>query len=75
MPARKKETQAQKNRITGAKKDISPKKPVKRKSSSKASAPAKAEKPAELLKKEINHFPIVGIGSSAGGLEALELFF
>ena len=27
------------------------------------------------LSKESNNFPIVGIGSSAGGLEALELFF
>ncbi|MFN4764606.1 chemotaxis protein CheB [Gillisia sp. Q332] len=34
--------------------------------------PKKSPKPSQ---KELNKFPIVGIGASAGGLEALELFF
>ena len=42
------------------------------KKSADKKAPKKATKPS---KKESGKFPIVGIGASAGGLEALELFF
>ena len=50
------------------------KKVTKKTVSQKDSYPAKTKKTVDLLK-EGNNFPIVGIGSSAGGLEALELFF
>ena len=46
------------------------KKSTKSKSSLKAASPAKAKNSVGVLK-ESNSFPIVGIGSSAGGLEAL----
>ena len=64
MPAKKKETQPHKK--TGSK-------VTKKAVAKKGSSPAKDKKSSNLLK-ESNIFPIVGIGSSAGGLEALELF-
>lgn len=75
MPTRKKETQPQKKpkkKVT--KKAVPQKNPIKSKSSQKALSREKAKKSAGVLK-ERNRFPVVGIGSSAGGLEALELFF
>jgi two-component system CheB/CheR fusion protein len=65
MSPRKKETQPQKK---------TRKKVTKKAVSQKDFSPAKAKKSAGILK-ERNRFPVVGIGSSAGGLEALELFF
>jgi len=75
MPARKKETQPRKipkKKVT--KKAAAKKNQIKSKSSLKAPSGEDAKKTAGVLK-ESNRFPIVGIGSSAGGLEALELFF
>jgi len=75
MPARKKETQPQKkSKKKVTKKAVQKKIPIKSKSSLKAHPGDVAKKTAGVLK-EGNRFPIVGIGSSAGGLEALELFF
>ncbi len=75
MPARKKETQPQKKPKKKVTKKATQKKiPIKSKSSLKAPSGEDAKKTAGVLKKS-NRFPIVGIGSSAGGLEALELFF
>ncbi len=75
MPARKKKTlppNKPKKKVT---KKVAPKKnQIKLKSSSKARLRESAEKTARVLK-ENSRFPIVGIGSSAGGLEALEIFF
>ena len=59
MPAKKKEAQ--------------PLKETRKKATKKSVSVATARKSAELLKDSKN-FPIVGIGSSAGGLEALEIF-
>ena len=73
MPAKKKEAQpAKKTRKIVTKKTVSQKKPLKSKSSQLAPPREKAKKSAAVLK-ENRSFPIVGIGSSAGGLEALEL--
>jgi two-component system CheB/CheR fusion protein len=73
MPARKKST-PQKKQQKKTQRTVTKKKPAKSKSLRKASAPEKAKKSAGVAKTGKN-FPIVGIGSSAGGLEALELFF
>ena len=70
-----KKTQPQKKpkkKVT--KKAVPQKNPIKSKSSQKALSREKAKKSTGVLK-ERNRFPVVGIGSSAGGLEALELFF
>ena len=75
MPARKKETQPPekpKKKIT--KKAAAKKKQTKSNSSPKASSGAKAKISAGVAKEHLR-LPVVGIGSSAGGLEALELFF
>jgi len=75
VAARKKETQPQKKPKKKVTKKAVPKKnTIKSKSSLKAPSRERAKKSAGVLK-ESNSFPIVGIGSSAGGLEALELFF
>ena len=75
MPAKKQETQPQKKSKKKVTKKAAPKKnQIKSKSSQNALSGEKAKKSAGVLK-ESNRFPIVGIGSSAGGLEALELFF
>ncbi|MGB5749409.1 MAG: chemotaxis protein CheB [Desulfobacterales bacterium] len=75
MPARKKETLPQKKaKKIATKKAVPKKKPIKSKSSPKAPSGESAKDSAGILK-ENSRFPIVGIGSSAGGLEALELFF
>jgi two-component system, chemotaxis family, CheB/CheR fusion protein len=58
-----------------------PKKPATKKKSAVKKKPAKQTKIAANTKKtlvkpkETNDFPIVGLGASAGGLEALEAFF
>ena len=75
MPAKKKETHPQKKpkkKVT--KKAVSKKNAIKSKSSPKPPSQDAAKKSARLSIENIS-FPIVGIGSSAGGLEALELFF
>ncbi len=59
MPAKKRETQ--------------PRKKTRKKAIKEAVSVATAKKSADLLI-ESNDFPIVGIGASAGGLEALEIF-
>ncbi len=73
MPAQKQSTPPKKQQKK-TQRTVSKKKTTKTKPSPKASAPEKAKKSADVLKAGKN-FPIVGIGSSAGGLEALELFF
>jgi two-component system CheB/CheR fusion protein len=73
MPAEKKSTPP-KTQQTATKRTVPQKKATKTKSSPKVSMPEKAKKPARLSKENVR-FPIVGIGASAGGLEALELFF
>ena len=73
MAAKKKETKTKKVLPTATKKTAAGKKPAKTGSSKKASAPVKIKKTAALPKDPAN-FPIVGIGASAGGLEALEIF-
>ncbi|MBT8368084.1 MAG: hypothetical protein KJP23_25600, partial [Deltaproteobacteria bacterium] len=73
MPAEKKSTPP-KTQQTATKRTVPKKKAAKTKSSPKVSTPEKAKKPARLSKENVS-FPIVGIGASAGGLEALELFF
>jgi two-component system CheB/CheR fusion protein len=71
MPAKKKETRSQQikkqksSKISGSKKSVT---------SAKA-ALASLKKSAPKPRKAHPDFPIVGIGASAGGLEALELFF
>ena len=61
MAARKKTTKPQKARKSAPKKKTAKKRP--------------APKPAAVSEKEARDFPIVGIGASAGGLEAIEGFF
>ena len=73
MPAEKKSTPP-KTQQTATQRTVPQKKAAKTKSSPKVSTPEKAKKPARLSKENVR-FPIVGIGASAGGLEALELFF
>ena len=57
------------------------KKPATKKKSAVKKNPAKQTKPASdadktmAKPKQANDFPIVGLGASAGGLEALEAFF
>jgi two-component system, chemotaxis family, CheB/CheR fusion protein len=65
---------AKKTRKKATKKAVHKKNPIKSKLSPKAQSQEKAKNSADALKETYN-FPIVGIGSSAGGLEALELFF
>ena len=65
MPARKNETHSPKK---------ARKKVTKKAVSGKDFSPAQDRKSSG-LSKESSNIPIVGIGSSAGGLEALELFF
>ncbi|MDT3739213.1 MAG: CheR family methyltransferase [Candidatus Kapabacteria bacterium] len=48
---------------------------VNAKKAESKNAVSKLQKPHEVKPKAITDFPIVGIGASAGGLEALELFF
>ncbi len=71
MPAKKKETRSKQ-----IKKRVAPKisRPPKSATSTKA-ASASPRKSAPKPRKVNLDFPIVGIGASAGGLEALELFF
>ena len=66
-----------KTKTTAGKKAGAKKKPViKATSKKKAKAPAKkVKKKAAAVRKKADGFPIVGIGASAGGLEALETFF
>jgi len=75
MPARKK---AAKKR-TGKKAASQPKKASRTGSKTKAVQPEKAKqskaKPLSPPKKEKKGFPIVGIGATAGGLQAFERFF
>jgi two-component system CheB/CheR fusion protein len=71
MPAKKKEAKPQQIKKRKASKISRPKKSV---TSSKAAA-ASQKKGAPKPRKAHPDFPIVGIGASAGGLEALELFF
>jgi len=71
MPAKKKETKSKQIKKRVAPKISRPKKSV---TSSKA-ASASRKKSAPKPRKVHPGFPIVGIGASAGGLEALELFF
>ncbi len=71
MPAKKKETK--KIPQTATKKKAAAKKPVKTVATKKTSSPGRLKKTAALPKDPAN-FPIVGIGASAGGLEALEIF-
>ena len=75
MPAGKKEIQPQKKpRKKVTQKAAAKKKSIISKSIPKAPSHKQANKSAGVIK-EINRFPVVGIGASAGGLEALELFF
>ena len=75
MPAMKKETQPPKKPMKKVTKKAAPKKKqIISKSSPKAPSGAKVKK-SKGVAIERNRFPVVGIGSSAGGLEALELFF
>ena len=74
MPTKKKETKTKKVPQTATKKTAPAKKPAKTGASNKTSAPVKIKKTAALPKDPAN-FPIVGIGASAGGLEALETLF
>ena len=71
MPAKKKETK--KVPQPGAKKRAAAKTPAKNTPSKKAASPVKNLKNAAVTKDPVI-FPIVGIGASAGGLEALEIF-
>jgi two-component system CheB/CheR fusion protein len=71
MPAPKKE--AQKVPQAATKKTATAKKPVNTGALKKTSVPVKIKQTAALPKDPAN-FPIVGIGASAGGLEALEIF-
>ena len=71
MPAKKKETKKIPQKAT--KKTAAAKTPVKTGASKKAASPVKNIKNAAGPKDPAN-FPIVGIGASAGGLEALEIF-
>jgi len=71
MPAKKKETKSQPIKNREATKISRPKKSV---ISSKATS-ASLKNSAPKKRKANPEFPIVGIGASAGGLEALELFF
>ncbi len=71
MPAKKKETK--KIPQTATKKKTAAKKPVKTVATKKPSSPVRIKKTAALPKDPAD-FPIVGIGASAGGLEALEIF-
>jgi two-component system CheB/CheR fusion protein len=73
MPAKKKAA-PKKTRQTTTRKTVSKQKAAGAKSSRKVPTPQKAATSAGALKAG-NSFPIVGIGSSAGGLEALEIFF
>ena len=59
-------TEKKKKKTTVAKKPAAKKNPAKK---------VKAEKKAPAIPKEPTGFPIVGMGASAGGLEALEAFF
>jgi two-component system CheB/CheR fusion protein len=74
MPAKKKATITKKTPPTATQKAAVKKRPIKANASKKASAAGKARKSSE-KSKELTSFPIVGIGASAGGLEALETFF
>ena len=74
MPAKKKETKTQKVLLPATKKTAAGKRPAKTSASKNTSAPVKIKKTAALPKDPAN-FPIVGIGASAGGLEALETLF
>ena len=66
-----------KTKTTAGKKAGAKKKPViKATSKKKAKKPVKkVKKKATAVRKKADSFPIVGIGASAGGLEALEAFF
>ena len=66
MPAKKDKKKTEKKAPNQAKKDKSEAKRPKHESLSEVSAPI------QYTEKE---FPIVGIGASAGGLRALEMFF
>jgi two-component system CheB/CheR fusion protein len=71
MPAKKKEA----NNLQVKKQQLARKsRPKKRVTSSKA-ASSSLKKSASKPRKTHPDFPLVGIGASAGGLEALELFF
>jgi two-component system CheB/CheR fusion protein len=75
MPASKKEIKTPKKPKNKETKKAAPQKnKIKSKSTQKALYGEKTKK-SEGVSKPRNHFPVVGIGSSAGGLEALELFF
>ena len=75
MPAKKKQAQPKTTPKKKMTKKAAPKRnSIKSKSSLKSPSRAKAKKSTNVLE-ESNTFPIVGIGASAGGLEALELFF
>jgi two-component system CheB/CheR fusion protein len=73
MPAKKKETKTKKVPQTAIKKTAAGRTPAKTGASKKAAVPVRHKKNAALPKDPAN-FPIVGIGASAGGLEALEIF-
>jgi len=62
---------AEKKKVTLSSK----KKPAAKKKPSKQTKAAASVKKAMAKPKETNDFPIVGLGASAGGLEALEAFF
>ena len=66
--AKKKET-----KTGGRKKPVAKKKPAK--TAGKPAKKVKKGKKAVAVQKQAAGFPIVGIGASAGGLEALETFF
>jgi two-component system CheB/CheR fusion protein len=74
MPAKKKETKTLKVLQTATKKRATGKRSAKTGASKKTSAPVKIKK-TTALPKDPASFPIVGIGASAGGLEALETLF
>lgn len=71
MPAKKKETKSQQIKKRKASKISRPPKNVTSAKATSVSRKKSAPKP----RKAHADFPIVGIGASAGGLEALELFF
>ena len=51
------------------------KKKAKQAAPGKAKAPARRVKKTKSTSKAVRHFPIVGLGASAGGLQALKSFF
>ena len=71
MPAKKKKAQSQQLKKPKASKISRPKNSVTSAKAASASVKKRASKPSNAHPE----FPIVGIGASAGGLEALELFF